>query len=203
MPLSRNGLGKAAYTNDFPALTGIRLVAATMVCLYHYAPFPVWLAGPAIPAIVAQFHVGVTIFFVLSGFLICHRYEEGFTSKSISFRDYFVRRFARIYPMYFLVTLFVFLPFICHCSFHLPLFLLNISFLQGLFFRIQIHWRRGGMEPDSRGNVLWSFSMDDPRCRKNPACFSASAAACYGIGPVANFQEHFFSRFFFFPALFV
>ena len=35
--------------------------------------------------------------------------------------------------MYFILTVWAFLPFVCHCLFRTPVFLLNISFLRGFF----------------------------------------------------------------------
>jgi peptidoglycan/LPS O-acetylase OafA/YrhL len=47
--------------------------------------------------------VGVSIFFVLSGFLITARYGEGLARGEVGLRDYFVRRAARILPLYYAV----------------------------------------------------------------------------------------------------
>lgn len=90
----------------FPALTGYRAIAAWMIFVYHFMPF----ANPKYPQwikqIVWEFHIGVDMFFVLSGFLITYRY---FNDHPIHFKKYMVNRFARIYPMYFLITAAVFL----------------------------------------------------------------------------------------------
>ncbi len=90
-----------------PALTGLRAVAAWMIFGLHFFP----MKNPAVPEflkkIVSQWHIGVDIFFVLSGFLITYRYF----GKKINLKQYFVNRFSRIYPMYFLITIGVFLHF--------------------------------------------------------------------------------------------
>ncbi|GGP03106.1 acyltransferase [Cloacibacterium rupense] len=92
----------------FPSLTGYRAVAAWLIFLYHFFPFK----SPKIPDLVKniaeEFHIGVDMFFVLSGFLITYRY---YGAKPINFRKYIVNRVARIYPMYFVVTLLVFSNF--------------------------------------------------------------------------------------------
>jgi peptidoglycan/LPS O-acetylase OafA/YrhL len=117
--------------DEFPALTGIRAVAATMVFIDHFNFFKARWFGAPLHDFVREFHVGVTIFFVLSGFLICYRYAETFQPGSKWNYRYFVNRFARIYPMYFLFTLMAFWPGWCRqfCSF--KIFLLNITFLRG------------------------------------------------------------------------
>lgn len=97
---------KNSTKNFFPALTGYRAIAAWMIFVYHFMPFqnpkyPFWIKN-----IISEFHIGVDMFFVLSGFLITYRY---FDDYPIHFKKYLVNRIARIYPMYFLITIAVFL----------------------------------------------------------------------------------------------
>ena len=117
---------------NFPALTGIRALAAFMVYIHHYNPFSVAIFGQYCHDFFNEFHIGVTIFFVLSGFLICNRYYE---DQNFSFKSYFIKRFARIYPMYFLLTTFTFLFFAIFQSqtnlIDLKNYFFNISFLKG------------------------------------------------------------------------
>jgi peptidoglycan/LPS O-acetylase OafA/YrhL len=85
----------------FPALTGYRAIAAWMIFVFHFMPF----RNPSYPDFakraVSTFHIGVEMFFVLSGFLITYRY---FNERPINFKKFMVNRVARIYPMYFLLT---------------------------------------------------------------------------------------------------
>ena len=117
---------------NFPALTGIRALAAFMVYIHHYNPFPVAIFGQYCHDFFSEFHIGVTVFFVLSGFLICNRYYE---EQNFSFKSYFIKRFARIYPMYFFLTTSTFVFFaIFHSQtnlIHLKNYFFNISFLKG------------------------------------------------------------------------
>lgn len=133
MPNQEKISAPAARPDYFPSLTGIRAVASIMVYLAHFDPFVAPYFGRYIPAYVSQFHVGVTMFFVLSGFLICYRYEPGFQQGTLAGRNYFVSRVAKIYPMYFLVTIWAFLPIVSKQIFRPGVFLLNISFLRGFF----------------------------------------------------------------------
>ena len=121
-----------------------------MVYLHHFNPFEAYKLennslGHFGYAVCNELYVGVTVFFCLSGFLIAHRYlnRVEFT-KEWAF-NYFRNRFARIYPMYFLLTLLTFL--IClqnpgsnyigpsnvftTQSETILIFFLNISFLRG------------------------------------------------------------------------
>ena len=88
-----------------------------------------------------EFHMGVTIFFVLSGFLITYRYYNNFNLTKDWFKQYLKNRVARIYPMYFFLTLLAFIyyyftrdPKITH-GFFSPLILLfmHITFIRGFF----------------------------------------------------------------------
>lgn len=119
-----------------PALTGIRAVAAYLVYLHHTNPFTEERFGSFIHHFINQFHIGVSIFFVLSGFLITLRYFESSTLNGPWLRKYFQNRIARVYPMYFILTTFTaILYFIQHRPDQHPLFtyIMNITFLKGFF----------------------------------------------------------------------
>jgi peptidoglycan/LPS O-acetylase OafA/YrhL len=89
-----------AATRDMPALTALRAVAAFLVFLYHFPPRGL---GYLVDIVASQGHVGVTVFFVLSGFLITLRYYPCFERGECGLGDYFVRRGARILPLYYVV----------------------------------------------------------------------------------------------------
>jgi peptidoglycan/LPS O-acetylase OafA/YrhL len=93
---------------DLPALTALRAIAALLVFLYHFAPRGLpYLAG----IVIGQGHVGVTVFFVLSGFLITVRYYPQFASGQGNLGAYFVKRAARILPLYYAVLVLTHLAF--------------------------------------------------------------------------------------------
>ncbi len=86
-----------------PSLDGLRAVSAAMVVFGHavkllqvgrHLPYGAGVADAWGP-------VGVTVFFVISGFLITRLLiEESRASGSISFRGFFARRAFRILPAY-------------------------------------------------------------------------------------------------------
>jgi len=86
-----------------PALTGVRALAAYLV-FFHHQRTP-WLeVGPLM--LWWEFHVGVTLFFVLSGFVITWRYDRRGEARRESYlRDYAVNRIARIYPLYVVLVI--------------------------------------------------------------------------------------------------
>lgn len=90
------------------ALTGLRFVAAMAVVLYH-APL---VAGTprAVVLLLSRGYLGVSLFFVLSGFILTYTYidPDRATLRS-STRDFWWARIARIYPVY-LAALLISLP---------------------------------------------------------------------------------------------
>jgi peptidoglycan/LPS O-acetylase OafA/YrhL len=92
--------------NRIPALDGVRGFAAAWVFLYHYVPgqnsssFPIhfiWAANQID-------WVGVSLFFVLSGFLISGILWDSFEDKNW-WRNFYIKRSLRIFPLYFLALL--------------------------------------------------------------------------------------------------
>jgi peptidoglycan/LPS O-acetylase OafA/YrhL len=81
-------------------LTGLRFVAAFYVFIFHWhIRWPIaegWTGN-----ILAQGAVGMSLFFILSGFVLTHRYGPG----GLGVREYFVNRLARIYPIYLVAAL--------------------------------------------------------------------------------------------------
>lgn len=119
-------------TAHFPALTGIRILAAYMVYIHHFNPFQVSDFGSNVHYFFDSFHVGVTLFFVLSGFLIANRYYD---TVDFNFKSYLQKRLARIYPMYFILTSLTFIVGYLSAKSYggFGLYFLNISFLRGFF----------------------------------------------------------------------
>lgn len=82
------------------ALTGLRAVAALLVVLSHLrAPDNAWLP---IRTFFDAGYCGVTVFFILSGFVLAHNYAEPLRRDcgARSLWSYAVARLARIYPLY-------------------------------------------------------------------------------------------------------
>lgn len=130
-----------AVQNYIPALTGVRALAAYLVFISHYEYLFDEKFPHAVQRFLQEFHIGVTIFFVLSGFLIAYRYFDNFHLTRNWFKQYLKNRVARIYPMYFLLTVFTFAvyQFVPKAGvtggFNHPftLMLMNISFVRGFF----------------------------------------------------------------------
>ncbi len=83
----------------FGALTGLRAVAAYLVFFHHYPPVEVNI-HPFFRCMAEQGYVGVSIFFVLSGFLLHYRYAAVATLRWDFLKRYMRNRLSRIYPLY-------------------------------------------------------------------------------------------------------
>src|SRR5690349_17330479 len=92
--------------DEFPALTGIRFLAVTMIFWHHNSDA---VSHGFLHGIFNHLFLGVELFFVLSGFLICYKYYEPAQLDRSFLIRFFTRRFARVYPLYFLLTTFTFL----------------------------------------------------------------------------------------------
>jgi peptidoglycan/LPS O-acetylase OafA/YrhL len=81
-------------------LSSLRGVAAISVLLFHVRGY-MWIVGnnhtSAFEIFTGVFSLGATLFFAISGFLMAHLIETGY-------RNFLVRRFARIYPTFFLAV---------------------------------------------------------------------------------------------------
>lgn len=99
-----------------PAITSIRFFAALHVVIFHLHAIKV-AAGPQWYQNFASIgYVGVSLFFVLSGFILVYTYGGRNTEPSTFWRA----RFARVYPAY-LFSLLVTLPFFIFVLFFMPL----------------------------------------------------------------------------------
>jgi peptidoglycan/LPS O-acetylase OafA/YrhL len=78
-------------------LTSLRAFAGLMVFGYHLRKWDVWSAPLDVAAVG---YVGVSFFFVLSGFVLVWA-----TSAADRARDFYRRRFARVYPSHFAMLL--------------------------------------------------------------------------------------------------
>ena len=85
-------------------LTGMRFVAALAVVLYHL-PMKPFAFEPA-TRLIGHGYLGVSFFFVLSGFILAYTYIQPDTGALRgSARDFWWSRVARVYPVYLLALL--------------------------------------------------------------------------------------------------
>lgn len=108
----------------FKNLDGIRTVAALMVFFWHAYGYSIlkWPDGIAKSLVLSVFNgdMGVSIFFVLSGFLITYLILDEIKQKnSLSLKHFYLRRILRIWPLYFgllIFAYFILLPILSSVS---------------------------------------------------------------------------------------
>ena len=78
-----------------PSLDGWRAFAIVAVMLYHDA----FVLSPRLQNVKDMLAIGVTLFFAISGFLICNRILEDEQARGrFSIKDFYIRRVSRIQP---------------------------------------------------------------------------------------------------------
>lgn len=108
-------------------LTGLRYFAAMLVFLSHLS----WDGTSLhLAKIFESGYVGVSFFFLLSGFVLSYSYKEKIFNHSLSFIKYALLRLARLSPLHFLTAL----PFVLYAIYKSDLnffkLALNIFYLQ-------------------------------------------------------------------------
>lgn len=78
-------------------LTAMRFYAAMWVVLYHYWPN---LTAAPLPQFVERGYLGVELFFVLSGFILCHVYLPSAERGAFNYKGFLWARIARVYPLH-------------------------------------------------------------------------------------------------------
>lgn len=93
-----------------PQLDGLRFYAVLMVMIAHWLQWK-WEGDILLKL---PFSHGVILFFVLSGFLITRillhqtdKYNQAKVKKTRLLRQFYIRRFLRIFPIYYLLILFL------------------------------------------------------------------------------------------------
>ena len=99
----------------FKNLNGLRFLAAFLVIIHHIEQFKHIFIFPNYyyqPQINALGYIGVTVFFVLSGFLITYiLLREKHKTGDVNILSFYMKRVLRIWPLYFLMVLLGFFVF--------------------------------------------------------------------------------------------
>jgi peptidoglycan/LPS O-acetylase OafA/YrhL len=117
----RAGLDDASKQNSIPVLDGVRAFACLIVIWFHIYRIPrdmqVWATQPFVHPLLNSFlffgKYGVTLFFVLSGFLLFLPFARAllFEKTWPSTRHFYLRRVFRIMPAYYLTLILIVLLF--------------------------------------------------------------------------------------------
>ena len=136
-------------------LDGIRAISVFLVIVSH------WIAKDSIVNILPNGAIGVDVFFVLSGFLITRiLIESGNESKSNSegvlgvLKIFYIRRFLRIFPLYYLV---LFSTLLFSSIFYSEIensIKYHFAYLSNFLFYFRSSW-------DGNFSHLWSLAVEE------------------------------------------
>jgi len=141
-----------------PALTSLRFFAAFHVVIFHLLAMKIFLGPAWFQKLSSIGYVGVSFFFVLSGFILVYTYA----GRNLSLKDFWRARFARIYPAYafsllitapffFYAALKMDIPFFVWVKLHLKLAsVLVVMLLQAWVPPAALSWN----------SVAWSLSVE-------------------------------------------
>ncbi len=110
-------------------LTFTRFIAAIAIVIFHYGKGSFLFNNKYVSFIFEQANIGVSYFFVLSGFVMIIAYNNNTFINSLS---YLKNRFARVYPVYFLAILLTVVIYFTNGIKVLDLFL-NLFMIQAWF----------------------------------------------------------------------
>ena len=94
---------KAQKNSYFNSLTGFRFLAASLVFIFHNRKHWRHDIHPELLRFINEFHIGVALFFVLSGFLIAYSYYDEPLQSIKSYSRYMLLRIVRIMPVYWII----------------------------------------------------------------------------------------------------
>jgi len=102
---------RSSSTEDFPLLNGYRAIAAFMVLTTHVAFNTGEILTPVIGPLLGRMDLGVTLFFLLSGFLLYRPWALSAMAdtRGPALGTYALRRAVRILPAYWVMVAFVLL----------------------------------------------------------------------------------------------
>ncbi len=109
---NKNHTTAQQVTNQIIALEGLRGIAILMIMLRHFYneeiirdAYPI--IGPIITKLAIAGNYGVELFFVISGFLITNVLLDSKNGPNY-YRNFYMRRFLRIFPLYYAVLFVIF-----------------------------------------------------------------------------------------------
>lgn len=156
--------------NFIKPLTSIRFFAAFYVLIFHcLMRWDIPVIPLIIKHIIAMGPMSMSLFFILSGFILCHNYYD--INIKTDYSDFLIKRLARIYPIYICAAILtipfitlatnpsyehlflnhVGLRFFIHFLQVMFLVISNIFLIQGWFPSLFSYWNDGGS---------WSLSVE-------------------------------------------
>lgn len=179
---------------ELKGLTGLRFLAAFYVFVFHLdMPLrtPLTYLPGRVEAVIQQGRLGVTVFFVLSGFLLTYRYLPDFEVANFRGLGYFVafmyKRLARIYPVFLVGLLICFgISYYQGSLPHTVIILLSASLTQAYFPSVAMQWYDMGtwsVANELFFYVLFPFALPLLLRIGRPSRLVGLLAGCALVGP--------------------
>jgi peptidoglycan/LPS O-acetylase OafA/YrhL len=153
----------------FPNLDGLRFLLAFGIMIIHIERVKFLENRPTIHIIVHYTFIGeylVSIFFVLSGFLITYLLlKEKKEDNSINLRAYYARRMLRIWPLYYLILILGFFVFPYYDMYSNSAHSIHVQkhfwvYITGCFLLLSPIIRSAGGLPGAIGPI-WSVGVEE------------------------------------------
>lgn len=141
----------------FKSLNGLRTIAALMVIVAHFFSLENSFNSALFYKIAKFGSSGVSLFFVLSGFVITRILLNSINSNSY-FKAFYIRRTIRIFPLYYLALI---------CYYYLPhvlslLYQFSDSFNQQIYYYTYLQNFARTFNWDSSGPIhFWTLSVEE------------------------------------------
>jgi peptidoglycan/LPS O-acetylase OafA/YrhL len=129
-------------------LTFLRFIAAIAIVIYHYGLSVAPFHGSEISFLFKQANIGVSFFYILSGFVMMLAYAH---KSPIDTKQFLWNRFVRIYPVYFLALIGV-----CLFFFYVQVPINGMDFILSLFC-LQAWVQSAALSINKPG---WSISVE-------------------------------------------
>lgn len=160
---------------ELPGIEVLRFVCAFGVLIWHYQHFffmGEWdpTVGQAIRPTFPFYHflrffydngsLAVPFFWVISGFIFFWHYSESIRDRSVRFREFLLRRFARLYPLHFLTLIIVALGQYVYRGSHQTAFIYIWN--KPIWFGSQLLFASNWFDrqPESFNGPIWSVSIE-------------------------------------------
>ena len=183
-------------SNQIRALTGLRYFAAALVVTYHFSN----VGNRFLRNFIEHGAFGVTIFFVLSGFILAYSYELGPGNMRGSKRTFWFARVARLYPTY-LVGVALMTPIVLFHSAD-PVWqrvssgALSLVLAQSWFHSLGISWGMWNPPGWSLSAEAFFYLVFPVACmalsRLTPMRLAVFAFVCWGLGTLSVFTQQVF-----------
>jgi peptidoglycan/LPS O-acetylase OafA/YrhL len=143
----------------YPSINGLRAISILLVIFHHLSIKEFLFSGTEkvewlfpLTSFLQDGHLGVNVFFVISGFLITSlMLNEETTTNTISLRNFYIRRTLRIFPAYYFLLIVYFILQLFQI-----VYISNESWLTAITYTKYFNWKLDWITAHA-----WSLSIEE------------------------------------------